>query len=388
MGALFEDLHDVAQVLAEHISEETGIVDVQAGAPREATATAEPGIRITMLYSTPQPAHRNDPFELSGGDLRPPPLSLSCFYLVTASGADGDDPVAAHHALGQVMRLYHDVPSLQLPLSAHPGSPPGVFTELGEGELTVTQVPVTLEQVDHIWTPLSERLQPWVLFEVAPVQLVSRRPDTQAPPVVRPGGIVMNEKVGLRPELHRSSPQPARPGGRVRVTVVSHRAVDSLWLGGVHLLSGDPALVTGAGPSGVTTVLDLSRGGLATLGAGTHSLTISEGGLASRTASLRLSADVPLLDAAATPSHHAGTDLVLTGAGLNAVQDVVVWPDSGIGAPSDVHDVPFTVNSADALTVRSFNGLADLPAAITLWRLAARHSGHHYTPYVVLELRR
>ena len=31
MAALFNDLHDVAQVLAEHIREEVGIVDVQPG---------------------------------------------------------------------------------------------------------------------------------------------------------------------------------------------------------------------------------------------------------------------------------------------------------------------------------------------------------------------
>jgi len=165
VGALFENLHDVAQVLTEHIREETGILDVQAGTPRDVTATTEPAVRLTLLYSTTQPGHRNDPHEPApGGGERPPPLSLSCYYLVTTSGADSDDPIGAHSALGQVMRLYHDVPVLALPLSANPGSPPGVFTDLGEGQVMVTQVPMTIEQIDHIWTPVSEQLQPWALF--------------------------------------------------------------------------------------------------------------------------------------------------------------------------------------------------------------------------------
>ncbi len=39
-------------------------------------------------------------------------------------GADADDPLAAHHALGQIMTLYHDQPELLLPLSEQPGARP------------------------------------------------------------------------------------------------------------------------------------------------------------------------------------------------------------------------------------------------------------------------
>jgi hypothetical protein len=175
-GALFEDLHDVAQVIVEHIRQATGIADVQVGAPREATATTEPAVRITLLYTNPQTAHRNEPSEpLPGRSRRPAPLTLSCLYLVTTSGTDGDDPVGAHRALGQVMRLYHDVPVLRLPLATHAASASGASTGLGEGEVTVTQVPVTLDQVHHIWTPLRQSSQPWVLYEVGPVHLVAPR---------------------------------------------------------------------------------------------------------------------------------------------------------------------------------------------------------------------
>jgi hypothetical protein len=379
----------VSQVLTEHIREETGVQDVQAGAPRDVTATTEPAARISLLYTTVQPGHRNDPLEgAPGSGMRAPPLSLSCYYLVTTSGSDSDDPVGAHHALGQIMRLYHDVPTLRLPLSDNPGSPPGVFTDLGEGELMVTQVPMTIEQIDHIWTPLTEQLQPWVLFEVAPVQLVSRLPDTVAPPVVRPGGIVLDEPIGLRPVLLGMSPNPARPSGRVRFDVAAAQAVDGLWADGLHVALGDPALSVSTSAATTTVLLDLSRSGLSVLGAGGHTVTISAGGLASRTNSLQLVEGTSLLDAPKEPTHDAGSNLTLSGSGLDAVHEVVVWPDRGIGAPTDVHSVPFVTGGPAAITVRSTGGLADLPGAITRWRLAARLSGQSYTSYVVLELTR
>ncbi|GAA1552886.1 hypothetical protein GCM10009789_03060 [Kribbella sancticallisti] len=391
MGALFSGLHDVAQVMTEHIREETGIQDVQAGAPREVSATTEPGARITLLYTTPQPGHRNDPAEAgAGGDRRPPPLSLSCFYLVTTSGADADDPVAAHHALGQIMTLYHDVQSLQLPLSTNPGSPPGVFTDLGLGELTVTQVPVTLDQIDKVWTPITQQLQPWALFEVAPVQLVSRRPDAPAAPQVRPGGLTIDEPVGQRPMLVRITPQPARPSGRIRLDVITDAALDAVWAAGLHIPAGDPALTLGpAGDRGTTAaVLDLSRGGLSVLQVGMQPFTVAASGLTSRTATAQLIADTPTLDAPPDPVHDPATDLVLTGAELGAVQEIVAWPDRGVATPTEVHSLPFTPGGAGAVTVRSDAGLALLPVPIRTWRLAARLTGQSYTPYVVLELSR
>ena len=390
MCALFNDLHDVAQMLSEHIREETGIQDVQAGQPRDVGATTEPAARITLLYSTPQPGHRNDPPEpASGGGMGPPPLSLSCFYLVTASGTDHDDPVGAYHALGRVMGLYHDVPALHLPLSANPGSPPGVFTDLGSGQLSVTQVPMMLDQIDHIWTPLTEQLQPWVLFEVAPVQLVSHLPDTAAAPVVRPGGIVLEEPIGLRPAVLGTSPQPARPGGRLRLEVAAAQQVDGVWVDNLHIAPGEAALTVAASASGTTTVLlDLSMSGLSVLTAGTHSLTVSAGGLASRTTTVQLLEGLAVLDAPAEATHDPSTDLVLTGSGLGAVQELVAWPARGIGAPTDVRSLPFASGGAGQITVSSAGGLAALPAAISSWRLAAQLPGPAYTPYVALEVAR
>jgi len=287
------------------------------------------------------------------------------------------------------MGLYHDVPTLQLPLSANPGSPPGVFTDLGSGELSVTQVPMMLDQIDHIWMPLTDKLQPWVLFEVAPVQLVSHLPDTAALPVVRPGGIVLEQPIGLRPAVLDTSPQPARPSGRLRLEVAAAQEVDGVWVDELRIAPGDAALTVAASASGTTTVLlDLSKSGLSVLTAGAHSLTVSAGGLASLPTTVQLLAGLAVLYALAESTHFPSTDLVLTGSGLGPVQEVLAWPARGIGAPTDVRSLPFASGGAGQITVRSAGGLADLPAAIASWRLAAQLPGPGYTPYVALEVAR
>lgn len=181
VNATFAALDDVAQVLADHIGSETGIADVQVGTPQEAVATTQPGVRITLLNAAPIPAPRNEPTP-SGPGTMPSPLYISCFYLVNTSGAERDDPVAAHNALGQVMRLIHEMPVLQLPLSTQVTSLPAAHKRLGEGLLRLTQVAVSIEQVAQIWLAMRQPVQPCALLEAGPIQLTSRDPRPRPSP--------------------------------------------------------------------------------------------------------------------------------------------------------------------------------------------------------------
>jgi hypothetical protein len=383
---MFNDLNEVAQVLAEHIREEVGIVDVQPGAPRDVTATTEAAARITLLYTTPQPPHRNDPQEpQADGTRRSPPLALSCFYLVTTSGADADEPIAAHHALGRIMTLYHDNPALKLPLSDTLGSPPGAFTELGEGVMAVVQVPIALDQIDKIWTSLDVQLQPWALFEVSPVQLVSQLPDAGPAPLVRPGGLGLAVRAGTRPLIVRVTPEAVRPGGRVRLDVVAQALPEAVGVEGIEVPVGDGSLVVA--PAGSPLLLTLDDGGLEGLGPGTYALAVLASGLASRRGVLRVAeVGAPVADAPAALTHDPGEDLVLTGANLADAQEAVLWPDVGVTAPSDVRSLTVAGVAAGSVTVPSAGGLATLPANRSPWRLTVRVGTHVYTPYVVVEL--
>ena len=385
MAALFGDLHDVAQVLAEHIREEVGIDDVQAGQPRDVAATTVAAARLTFLYATPQPGHRSDAIETqSDGSRRFPPLALSCFYVVTTSGSDSDDPIAAHHALGRIMTLYHDQPSLRLPLSENPGAEPGAFTDLGEGTLNVIQVPMLADQVDKIWTSFDLPLQPWALFEVMPVQLVSQRADLGPAPLVRPGGIGLDVRAGTRPIVVRVTPELVRPAGRVRIEAVVPGVLEQIVVGGIAVAVGSPSLTVADVTSPM--LLGLAAGGLEDLGAGSHQVTVQASGMVSRRAVLRIADDeAAVVDAPPAFTHDPATDLVLTGANLAAAQDCVVWPDEGLAAPTEVRTLSVSAVGATGVTVVAAQ-LATLPGGRRTWRLSIRVGAQLYTPYVLVEL--
>jgi hypothetical protein len=386
VAAVFNDLHDVAQVLTEHIREEVGILDVQAGVPRDVAATTEAAARITLLYTTPQPGHRNNPVERQpDGTQQFPPLALSCFYLVTPSGVDADDPIAAHSALGRIMTLYHDSPELQLPLSDNPNVNPGAFTELGAGLMAVVQVPMVLEQLDKIWTSLDVQLQPWALFEVSPVQLVSQIPDVGPAPVVRPGGIGLDVRGGTRPLIVRVTPETVRQGGRIRIDTMGLGTLEGVTVGGVEVPAGDASLTVA--PAGTPLVLALDDGGLEALGPGAQPLTVRASGLVSRRGVVRIAPPTaPVVDTPGGPAHNPAIDLVLPGANLAGAEAAVLWPDLGVTAPTDVHTLQVTDVGAGSVTVPSANGLATVPAGRGQWRLTIRVGAQVYTPYVVLEL--
>jgi len=383
--ALFNDLHDIAQVLAEHIREEVGIDDVQAGQPRDVGATAAAAARLTFWYATPQPGHRSDPVETQpDGARRFPPLSLSCFYVVTTSGSDNEDPIAAHHALGRIMTLFHDRPSLQLPLSDNPGAPAGVFSALGEGTLNVLQVPIAADQVDKIWTAFDLPVQPWALFEVTPVQLMSQRDDLGPAPLVLPGGIDLEIRAGTRPLIVRIVPEVVRPEGRVRIDALIPGELEAVVVDGIAVPTGSPSLTAADG--GSPLLLNLDAGGLEDLGPGSHRLTVRTSGLVSRSTVLRIAEEtVPVLDAPPALRHDPTTPLVLTGANLAAAEDCVVWPDDGVASPTDVRTLELIDLDAESVTVAA-DELDTLPHRPRPWRLAVRLGERLYTPYVLVEL--
>lgn len=72
------------------------------------------------------------------------------------------------------MRLIHEAPVLDLPLSRRVASHPAALTRLGEGQLRVTQVSMSIEDVAQIWLALRQPMQPCALIEAGPIELTSR----------------------------------------------------------------------------------------------------------------------------------------------------------------------------------------------------------------------
>lgn len=387
--ARFQDLHEMGQVLAELISEELGIADVQVGQPREVTAATTAGARLTLLYTTPQPTHRNDPLERNpDGTLRYPPVSLSAFVLVTTSGATDADPIAAHGALGRILQLFHANPVLELPLSESmgDGSPPGSYSDVGEGKLAITQLPLELDQLDKIWNSMPVKHQPFALFEVAPVQLETIKADLVPSPIVRPGGLSMEgPRSGSRPAILRSAPDPVGQGGQIRLKTRPVGTFEGLYVGGTWVSASSGAVVL----SNVTgdLILSLAAGALADLSEGASTLTVRSGGRVSEKISLNLaSSEAGSLDAYSALSHDPSTDLTLTGANLASTTEIIVWPDAGVASPDEVQTFPVDSANATAITVLGAGVLAlGLFRDGLLYRVAARVDTYVYTPYILLE---
>lgn len=387
--AQFLDLHDMGQVLVELITEELGVTDVQVGAPKEAEGSTTAAARITLLYTTPQPTHRNDPMLRNpDGSLRHPPVTLSAFVLITTSGAADHDPIAAHGLLGRILQVFSANPILELPLSDSmgAGSPPGGYSDLGEGKLCVSQVPLQLDQLDKIWNSMAVKHQPFALFEVGPVQLSSLKPDLVPAPVVRPGGVSMEgPRSGARPVVRRLVPSLVRQGGRVRLVTQPVGTFEGLYVGGNWVAAGDGAVLLSNADGDI--VLSLGAGALADLSEGATTLTLRSGGRLSERVTLTIAdPDAPTLDASSVLTHNPSVDLEITGANLAGATEVVVWPDVGVASPSEVQTFAVSAAAAGAITVTGLGvlSLGTFRAGVA-YRVAARVDDYVYTPYIVLE---
>ncbi|MCU0309309.1 MAG: DUF4255 domain-containing protein [Thermoleophilia bacterium] len=375
--AVFNALHDVGQDLVDLLVDRTGIVDTLVGPPLDPPNGAVEAIRVTLLWVTPQPMHRNDlPRAGDDGTREQPLASLTAFYMISTYGTAADtDPVQAHNILGRVLQTFHSVPVLELP---------NPVTVLGEGRLSVVHQTTTAELLEKVFTPLQLTLRPWALFEVAPIQLLHQDPPLPAVPLVHPGGIHLSGvEVTAPPVLTRVTPDPATLGGTIRLDVEGIGAPGHVTLGGVRIPAANLTIPTPGGP----IFVDLSLAPANTVPAGTHDLTVSTGTVASEPVSLTLRLPpVPRLDAP-VPGFHSigGGPLVLTGQSLITTLDLVAWPDEGLAAPTDVISLA-TIAAANQITVtQPVLGAANL--RFTTYRLAARVGPHSFTPWVLLELR-
>lgn len=377
--ALFTSLTEVADVLCGHLVERTGIDDVHAGLPNSGTAPTE-AVRISFLYCTPQPFHRNDPYELhADGTMVPPPLSLSCFYLVSTSGSTQlGEPLPALDALGKVMSALHNT-TLDLPLAAPAPAE-------GDGPLHVIQQVVSLDQVDKLWSPFQLKLTPWALYEVAPVQLVSPLPTRIGPPAVAPGGVNVGAAVGASPTLRRVSPERTRQGGRIRMEAAGLAALEAITVGGIEVLPTSNA-VDDHLASEAAILLTLDHDGLELLGPGRYPCTLRVGGTWSAPTWVTIDgATAPIVDAPVPLKHARTSDLTLTGANLSRAEVAVLWPDAGVRVPTDVHEVPLAGVTATSVELRAAGGLSAVPVGPGPLRLSLRLAGGTYTPWVLVEL--
>jgi hypothetical protein len=162
-------------------------------------------------------------------------------------------------------------------------------------------------------------------------------------------------------------------------------AVETVTVGGTSFTTASGAVVP-VDPTAPERGVRLQLGATA-VRPGIHPVTVSTGRLTSQPAPIQVQpSGAWVVDGPATFSHaQSSGPLSLTGQGLTRADEVALWPDRGIFAPSDVVSFPATAVTASTLEVEP----TGLPPG--LYRMAVRLSmgvGRpiQFTPYVVLEL--
>lgn len=372
--ARFNRLHDASAALCEVLRNriDSGLDILPAPPLENATAAAE-AIRVTLLWVTPQPTHRNDAWEPRfDGVLEPPPLSLSGFYLVTTYGTtDTQEPEQAYNLLGQVMQVFDREPEIELPQL------PAIT--LGEGRLGIVLVPTAADLMEKVYTPLQMRHRPWALLEVSPIQLRSLVPVGPERPLVRPGGIRLAPlDVTPPPAIVSIAPAIAGVERRLRLNAQYSGTLEHIRIGEDTVIDGgDLAVPEAEGP----ILFSLP----ATVRPGTYNVFLRVAGKSSVPHSLQVRpGTVASVDAPSSLTHSMGNDLMLTGRSLDSAIDAIIWPDHGIFSPLDVITLPLSVVTSTQVTVTA----AELSAASIrpeLYRITVRVSTHVFTPFVQLE---
>jgi hypothetical protein len=372
--ARFNRLHDASTVVCEILRDriDPGLEILPAPPLENATAPAE-AIRITLLWVTPQPTHRNDIWETRfDGTLEPPPLSLSGFYLVTTYGtADNQEPEQAYNLLGQVLQVFDLEPEIELP------QPP--ITDLGEGSLGVVLVPTAADLMEKIYTPLQMRHRPWALLEVSPIQLISLSPEGPQRPIVRPGGIRLAPlDVTPPPEIESFAPSIASVDSLLRLNARYSGTVEYVRIGDETIVNGPALSIPEPGRVVLLTIP-------ATVTPGTYDIFLRVNGVSSTAASVEIRPNnVPSVDAPSTLNHALGADLILTGRMLDGAMEVIIWPERGISSPADVIALPVSNVTSSQVTVTA-TALSAAAIQTLPYRLTVRVSLHVFTPFVQLE---
>ena len=208
----------VGESLIEFLEEEMSIesqVDVTMVAPDEAVSgdVALQRVNLFLFKVVENSFLKNANWQVSrtdSGQLTPPPLSLSLFYIMTVYATNdlqtGNTP--AHAILGDAMRVFHQspfVPTIYLV--------PGLID--AQEQLKITMIQMDLDELSKVWTTFGEPYRLSVVYEVSMVQLDQAATAIQAmAPRVRTIGVPDVSAPFIPPAVDNMSPTSG-PAGSV-----------------------------------------------------------------------------------------------------------------------------------------------------------------------------
>lgn len=147
-------------------------IDVTLLAPDESQANGR--VNLFLYKVQESPFQRNMDWQVATDDpseLRPPPLTLNLFYLMTPYAQN--DPhmgnINTHAILGEAMRVLHEIPVI-------PDSYLVAGLESATEEIKITPSILDMEELTKIWSTFSQPFRLSVCYEVSIIQ-IDQSPD-------------------------------------------------------------------------------------------------------------------------------------------------------------------------------------------------------------------
>lgn len=140
-------ISSACNAMIELLNAEVGFADgdIVLKSPADAGASAKVAMYLFQIEENPH--LRNSKSEEvavngNGYELRPPPLALDLYYLITPLSTD---PARALGHLESIMRVFYDNPVLEPPLLSE------TMVAAGNEQIRLTPSPLSLEDTNRLW---------------------------------------------------------------------------------------------------------------------------------------------------------------------------------------------------------------------------------------------
>lgn len=173
-------------------------------APDESSTGSSNRINLFLYRVQENPAFKNMDWQMKSGSadtLKPPPLSLNLYYLMTSYAANDMETgnSAAHAILGEAMRVFHENPIV----------PKEYLVEgLQDARERIQIIPnnLNIDELAQVWSTFTQPYRLSVLYQITVVQIDSPDREHRKAPRVRQVGVPMVRAPFNPPYVERIEP--------------------------------------------------------------------------------------------------------------------------------------------------------------------------------------
>ncbi len=191
------------QLLEDNIS--IPPLTITIATPDEEISSGTNRINLFLYQIVENAQLKNQDWQMSSPtQMKPPPLSLNLFYLLTPYPQNPEDYTNAHLILGEAMRVIFDHPILT-----------SVYLTEAVEEVKIILNPINIDELTKIWSAINKPYRLSVSYEVSVVQI-----DSSA--ATREIKLVKERKVEVKsysgpPEIKKINPESGKIGDTVSI---------------------------------------------------------------------------------------------------------------------------------------------------------------------------